>query len=197
MALRFIEETHQYFDGDIELPSVTSIVSIYGEDTDENLEDVMDAAAERGTTCHKILEMLLTSNSDIEYPSAYDGYVDAIMLFLSEHTIVPYAIETPIGSVKLYAAGTPDILCEFDGVLTVLDWKFVSQIAKTKVKSQLNGYLEIYGDNGIFPEQLLAVQFLNTGLYRIYPVSIDNTEFYMALQVYQLKNKKHPRGRIE
>jgi len=195
--LRFEESTHTYtWDGE-KVPSITDLVKIYGDDADEQLEMAMEIAADRGVTCHKILELLLSGETDIEYPSAYSAYVDAIHLFLSAHEIIPYAIEARIYSEGIGAPGTPDLLCLYDGVLTVVDYKFVAQVAKSKVKAQLNGYLKILNDNGVFPEQLIAVQFLNTGKPRPYDVAMDPHEFNLALEVYRIKNKKHPRGHID
>ena len=169
----------------------------FGKDIDEgdDLELVMDAAADRGTTCHKVLEMLL-KGEEPEYPSIYEQYVEAIRLFMAEHTIVPFAIETPIYSAVYGYAGTPDLLCMFDGILTVVDYKFVSQIAKTKVKAQINAYCKAYEEKDIFPDQLLAVQFMKDGTYRIYPVKYDDEELEVALKLWELKHKKHPRGKI-
>ena len=193
----FDADKHEYtVNGEI-VPCVSDIVSCFGKDLDEgdDLELVMDAAADRGTTCHKVLEMLL-KGEEPEYPSVYEPYVEAIRLFMDEHTIVPFAIETPIYSAVYGYAGTPDLLCMFDGILTVVDYKFVSQIAKTKVKAQINAYCKAYEEKDIFPDQLLAVQFLKGGTYRIYPVKYDDTELEVALKLWELKQKKHPRGKI-
>jgi hypothetical protein len=195
--LTFDEANHKYFDGDIELPSVTSLVSILGADSDEMLDDVIDAAADRGTTCHKVLELLLQGETDVEYPTMYEPYVDAIRLLLSEHEIIPIATETPIHSVELGVAGTPDELCLFDGMLTITDWKLVSQICKPKVKAQTNGYRIIYNENGVFPERLIIVQFLNNGLYRIYPVAISDKEFMACYEIHKIKTAKYGKGKID
>jgi len=140
--------------------------------------------------------MLLSGETEIEYPAMYEEYVDGIRLFLDEHSIVPLAIETPVYSEAMNLAGTPDLLCMFDDVLTIIDYKFVSAINKPKVKAQVNGYRRIYNDNGVFPDKLLAVQF-KRGKYTLYPVSIDSTEFDAAYQLYRLKNKKYGRGVID
>ena len=194
----FDASKHEYtVDGTV-VPCVSDIIAVYGKEIEEGdeLELTMEAAAERGTVCHKILESLLTFGEAIEYPSSYEPYVEAIDLFLSEHNIVPMAIETPVYSAKGNYAGTPDLLCEFDGLLAIVDYKFVAQIAKTKVKAQLNAYCKAYEEGGVYPDLLLAVQFLKDGTYRIYPVKYDDEELEVALKLWQLKHKKHPRGQI-
>lgn len=196
--LVFIEEGHQYMLGDTLLPSVSEIIAPLGADLDDSdLELKLEAAAERGTTCHKILELYLNGDQEAEYPSEYEGYADGIRLFLAEHEIVPYAIEKPICSSELMVAGTPDLLCEYDGKLTVIDYKFVSQICKPKVKAQLNLYRKMLEEAGVFPEQLIAVQFLPDGLYRPYPVAASDAEYEACLQIYRFKNKKYARGKID
>lgn len=195
--ISFDAEKHEYIVNGNVVPCVSDIIAVYGKEIEEgdDLENTMEAAAERGTVCHKVLEMLL-GGREPEYPSAYEMYVDAIRLFLSEHTILPLAIETPIYSEKYGYAGTPDLLCYFDGVLSLLDYKFVAQILKTKVKAQLNAYCKAYEEQDVYPDQLLAIQFLKDGTYRVYPVKYDDEEIEVAVKLWNLKQKKHPRGKI-
>ena len=59
----FDEATHTYTVDSVKVPSVTDLVSVLGDDIDESLEDKIDAAAERGTICHCVLEMLLNGET--------------------------------------------------------------------------------------------------------------------------------------
>jgi hypothetical protein len=179
------------------VPSVTDFVGILGDDVDEYIEDAMERAADRGVTCHAVIEMALRGEDYTgEYPTAYQAHVNAIEQFLSENHVEPIAIEQPIYSAEMNIAGTPDLLCMFNGNLAIMDWKCVSSIAKTKVKAQLNGYCRIFNSAGVFPEELYAVQFM-PDKYRLYPVAIDPTEWNLCLDIFKAKNKKHPRGRID
>ena len=194
----FIPDGHQYVVNGQRVPSVSDLISPFSEPVeDTDVEFAFESAAERGTMCHKVLEMLLSGIEDPEYPDAYEPYVEAIRMFLSEHEIEPIAIETPVFSEELGAAGTPDLLCIFDGAMAILDYKFVAQIAKTRVKAQLNAYRKMYNENGVFPEALKAIQFLKDGTYRIYDVAIGDEEISLCARLYALKNKKHARGRID
>lgn len=196
--LLFDEAAHEYSVDGVKIPCVSDVIAPLGADFDDaDIELAIERAADRGVTCHAVIAEMLYGNADVEYPGAYSAHVDAISLFLSEHTITPLSIETPLYSPRLNLAGTPDLLCEYDGVLTVVDYKFVSQIAKSKVKAQLNAYRIMYEDLGVFPEQLIAVQFLPNGLYRPYPVAIDNAEIELCMKLHELKNKKHSRGKID
>lgn len=203
-TLTFDPETHTYrVDGEA-VPSVTQLVSIFGaplqEEEWDGLELTVEAAAERGSTIHAYLQHRLEGGEpeDFELPSAYAAYADAIELFLAEHLLEPILVETPLwGEVRgVRFAGTPDLVGEFDGLLSVLDWKFVSQVQKTKVGAQLSGYWELCGANGIFPEALYCVQFLPDGTYRLYPAGLTADDLFLCLDVYRAAQKKHPRGAI-
>lgn len=201
--LLFYPETHTYTLDGKEIPSVTQLVEIYSTakvEEDSDLELTFESAAERGTLLHGYLEHRLTGGEaeDYEIPDAYSGYVEAIELFLSEHELEPMLIETPMYSTPDFTfAGTPDYVGRFDGNLAILDWKFVSQVQKTKVCAQLNGYKILCENNRIYPDTLYCVQFLPNGEYCLYPVNHEhNVAFDIAVQVHILKGIKHPRGGI-
>lgn len=202
MTVDFAPETHTYYVDGVKVPSVTQLVAPLGDDYDEPddlMEQALDAAADRGVTMHGYLEHRLQGGSreDYELPDAYEVYADGADLLLSEHEIAPLCVETPLPGDGF--AGTPDLVCDFDGETAILDYKFVSQIAKTKVGAQLAGYMELCWANGIFPEALYAVQFLRDGTYRLYPVGGENGQkaFELCRLLYELKHKHHPRGRID
>lgn len=201
--LLFNADTHTYtLDGKI-IPSVTQLTDIYSTaqiEEDSDLELTFEIAAERGTLLHGYLEYAL-SNDDpgdgFPLPDAYSGYIDAINLFLAEHELEPMLIEKMLVSEDEFVfAGTPDYVGLFDGELVILDWKFVSQVQKTKIGAQLNGYKILCENNGIYPEKLYCVQFLAGGQYRLYPVTDYGDPFDLACKVYIYKTIKHPKGGI-
>lgn len=197
MAFTFNEQDHTYWLDGKELMSASKLISPLGEDIEEGLEDIFAAAAERGTILHAALANALVGVSiEDDLPDDYLPYWEAINLFLVEHEIEPIAIEEPIYSEALRVAGTPDILCRFDGKLALLDYKFVAQVAKTKAKAQLNIYTMMYEEQGVSPESLYIVQFMK-GAYRLYPVAIGREEVEACLKIRELKEKKHTRGRID
>lgn len=198
--LLFYPETHTYTLDGKEIPSVTQLVEIYSTskvEEDSDLELTFESAAERGTLLHGYLEHRLTGGEveDYEIPAAYIGYVEAIELSLSEHELEPMLVEAMIHAYTF--AGTPDYVGLFDGDLAIVDWKFVSQIQKTKIGAQLNGYKTLCERNCIYPNKLYCVQFLPNGEYRLYPVSDNGETFDLCYKVYQAKNMKHPRGGIK
>lgn len=201
MKVEFFPDTHKYLVDDVEVPSVTQIVAPLGEDFDEPddmVELAIEAAADRGVTMHAYIAHRLTGGApeDFELPDAYIPYADAVELFLSEHSIVPLLIETPLPGDGF--AGTPDLVCVFDGNESILDYKFVSTVAKSRTGAQLAGYLALCEENGVFPALLYAVQFLRSGEYRLYPTGVNNSTkaFEACREIYRIKRKKHPRGAI-
>lgn len=202
-TLTFDQETHTYrVDGEI-IPSVTQLTSIFGPPLPEDGDDfelTMEAAADRGVTLHAYIQHRLGgwNASELELPSAYEPYADAVELFLAEHRLDPMLVETSLWGEDcgVRFAGTPDLVGDFDGKLSVLDWKFVSQIQKTKVGAQLSGYWELCAANGIFPEALYCVQFLPDGTYRLYPAGLRADDFFLAMDVYTAAHRKHPKGEI-
>ena len=201
--LEFDPDSHQYTVDGVPIPCVTDLVSILGEDLskpDDVFELTLEAARERGTLLHGYLEHRMDGGDPEAYeiPDAYAGYVDAIELYLAEHTFEPMLVETPLFSdcCGVEFAGTPDYVGGMDGTLTLCDYKFVSAVSKTRVGAQCNAYMTLLAGNDCFPEQIRAVQFLPDGTYRIYPVKDDNTDFELCLQVWKTKNKLQPRGAI-
>lgn len=201
MKIEFNEDRHQYLVDGKQVPSVTQLVAPLGADMDEPdelLEGTLDAAADRGVTMHAYIAHRLSGEpaETFELPDIYDIYAQGVEQLLSEHTIVPLIVETPLPGNGF--AGTPDLVCEFDGVTAVLDWKFVSAIAKSKVGAQLAGYLELCVTNDVFPESLYAVQFTRDGSYRLYPVDPEPSAlaFTVCKHIHAIKTRKHPRGRI-
>lgn len=206
MTVVFNDEKHTYtlmgegVEGKV-VPSVTELVAPLGadfDDMDELTELAVENAAERGTTMHAYIAHRLHGGAaeDFELPDQYADYAESVELFLSEHTINPWLIEYPLGCEDF--AGTPDLVCDFDGAPTILDYKFVSTIAKTKVGAQLQGYRQLCEQNDLFVDKLVAVQFTRDG-YRLYNVDVETTalSFHVCLTLHMLKKKKHPRGCIE
>ncbi len=202
--LTFDPAAHIYRLDGVSIPCITDLVAPLGPEMDEPdgiFELTIEAARERGTLLHGYLAHRLNGgdSEDYELPDAYAGYADAVELLLAEHAFTPALIEHPLCGVynELTYAGTPDYIGLFDGALAILDWKFVSTLAKSRVGAQLNGYSALAAASDVYPETMKAVQFLRDGTYRIYPVAADLTAFDLCVAVWKQKTKRHPRGRIE
>lgn len=182
--LRFVEETHQYFDGEIALPSVTKICRFLSVDVAENARSwLRDAAADKGRRVHEHC-------ADIDYGYEADsyewdcvGYIEAYRAFKRDWGIRDWqAIEMPLGSVITGYAGTLDRLGYIDGKLTLVDLKTGSKINKTALTAQLTGYCLLVPEIELFPEQLWGIQLMKDGKYRKYVCNLD-TELFNACKL--------------
>lgn len=201
--LAFDAGTHTYWLDGERLPSVTQLIGIYNPDSiqaGDPVELAMEAAAERGSLLHGYIGHRINGGDRDGYglPGIYAAYADGVDLFLAEHELEPMLVETPLhGKAEgIRFAGTPNFVGLFDGVLCILDWKFVSRVQKTMAGAQLNGYLSLCMCNGVFPDALYCVQFLPQGTYRLYPAGTLADSFFLCLRAYREIHKKHPRGGI-
>lgn len=200
MTLDFNADRHEYRADGVIVPSVTTVVKPLGRDytpDDEYAVERISAAAERGTVLHDYIAYRLQGGKrkDYEMPYDYETYADAVDEFLLLNDITPLNIETPMTDGKV--AGTPDLVCEWRGMICILDYKFVRQMDKSKVCGQLGGYAALCEDNGVFVDELYAIQF-RPGEYTVYPVNPEDAArmWQAALAIYKEKNYKHPSGCI-
>jgi len=93
---------------------------------------------EMGNIVHKLAEEYL-SNATVNKPSSKIEEIDPMDLFvplsehLTEHVDKVHGLEVPIYSDDLQLAGTADCVGEYDGVLSIVDFK---NSRKPKTKSQ-------------------------------------------------------------
>lgn len=129
------------------VPSITTILSSYKRHIiqewrkrvgEEEANKVSKQASSRGTNVHTLCEKYL--NND---PKATHGaFPDALEMF---HSLKPllhrinniHYQECPLYSTKLNVAGRVDVIAEFDGVLSVIDFKTSKKI---KTKDMITDY---------------------------------------------------------
>lgn len=118
----------------IDLPSITTVLSILSRDSiaawrkkvgEEEANRISYRASTRGTSVHEIIEKYI--NNDENYR---DGYTpDILESFLIMKPILDgfigtvYAQEAPLYSTYLGVAGRVDCVAEFDGKLSIIDFK--------------------------------------------------------------------------
>lgn len=125
-------------------PSVTSILSLHGGNWleewkarvgEDEVKAVSARAVKRGTAVHQLCEDHLRNGK--ANPSMFD-------LEMYKH-LVPYlnridkihALETPLYSNYLQVAGTVDCIAEFDGKLSIIDFKTAGRV---KTRDEIHGY---------------------------------------------------------
>lgn len=118
----------------INLPSITTVLSILSRDSiakwrkrvgEEEADRISYRASTRGTAVHEIIEKYLDNKEDYR-----DGYTpDIIESFINIKPVLDgrigriYAQEAPLYSTHLGVAGRVDCVAEFDGKLSIIDFK--------------------------------------------------------------------------
>ena len=118
----------------VNLPSITTVLSILSRDSiakwrkrvgEKEANKISTRASGRGTRVHEIIEKYINNEKDYK-----DGYTpDIIQSFLDVRDILDNrigtvrAMEAPLYSNHLGVAGRVDCIAEFDGKLSVIDFK--------------------------------------------------------------------------
>jgi genome maintenance exonuclease 1 len=129
-------------------PSVTTITGQHGKDKilewrkrvgEEEANRISTKASSRGTRVHKICENYLNNEVDYARKMMPDSAVmfKSIQPLLDNHVNNIHALEVPLYSHHLRVAGRVDCIAEYDGRLSVIDFKTSS---KLKDESWIKGY---------------------------------------------------------
>lgn len=175
------ETGRQYKTPDgIKLPSITTVLSILSRDGiaawrkkvgDAEANRISYRASTRGTAVHEILEKYIDNEPDFK-----EGYTpDIIQSFLAVKDILDtrigkvYAQEAPLYSTHLGIAGRVDCVAEFDGKLSIIDFKTSMKKKPTKFVTnyfmQESGYAVMWEERTGMPiTQLVTI------------ISVDNDE---------------------
>ena len=164
----------------INLPSITTVLSILSRDGiaawrkkvgDAEANRISYRASTRGTAVHEILEKYIDNEPDFK-----EGYTpDIIQSFLAVKDILDtrigkvYAQEAPLYSTHLGIAGRVDCVAEFDGKLSIIDFKTSMKKKPTKFVTnyfmQESGYAVMWEERTGMPiTQLVTI------------ISVDNDE---------------------
>lgn len=139
-----------YLVGNEIFPSITTVVSILSEDFikewrlrvgEEEANRISRKATEKGNMVHEIAERYLQNDLSEEEFRKYDpvGQVafQPIKKILDSHVNNILAQEVPLFSNKYRVAGRVDLIAEYDGVLSIIDFK---TSGKMKLDSWIEGY---------------------------------------------------------
>lgn len=125
----------------ISYPSVTTVLSILTEEHiqawrarvgEEEANKVSHRASTRGTAVHSIIENYLDNKEDFTegfMPNIVDNF-KAVQPVLDERIGAIYAQEAALYSDHLGLAGRVDCVGEFDGKLSIIDFKTSKKIKK-------------------------------------------------------------------
>ena len=131
-------------DGVTKLKSVTSILSEKMDKTallewrkrvgEEEANKISTQAARRGTSIHKIAERYILNEENIyekEMPVNIESF-KPIKEILDKHVDNIFGIELPLYNRGLKCAGRTDLVAEFDGTLSIIDFKTSRKINKAE-----------------------------------------------------------------
>ena len=182
--LTFDEVNHKYFDGDVELPSVTTITRFCHYDS-VNGNGQNPFYRERGTKIHELCADY-DFTGELLCGTGVDGYLKAYADFKRDYRIKDWIfVEQMLGSADLGFAGTVDRIGYIDGRLSILDIKSSSNVNLVGLTAQLTGYMALYGARA----DLYGLQVKKDGSYRLIPVEAD-TELWNACQSIHSRFKK-------
>lgn len=195
--LKFYDESHQYeYNGKI-IPSVSELLRFLSREVYDDINTyVLDRAAERGTSVHEATQQIDQTGA-CEVDSHLTGYVEAYAVFVQKERPKWLYSEQPFAHSTMLYAGTPDRVGTLRGQQVIVDIKTNAAIKKPLVKCQLNAYRELLIPHGFTADALYCLQLMATGKYRLYPVAIDNTEFYSCYNMHYALKRKSGRGRID
>jgi genome maintenance exonuclease 1 len=126
-------------------PSVTSVTGLLSKQAinewrirvgDEEANRVSSRASNRGTRIHKLMEDYI--NNELVQPDVFDYDVyNALRSVVDSKVDNIYCQEVKMYSDTLRMAGTSDLIAEYDGVLSIIDFKTST---RTKDADKIVGY---------------------------------------------------------
>jgi hypothetical protein len=199
--LRFEPEPHTYHLGDVELPSVTTVLKAAGLiDYSMIPAAALEAAAARGTAVHRTLEFFDREELDEgSVPPELAGYLAAYKKFLAESGYVVGHIEHRMWHPLYRYAGTLDRTGLIGEDLVILDFK--SGMVLPGHALQLAAYANCLPEPRRF--RRVALQLERDGSYRAieYPkrdFQRDAEVFLSALACFRwgMHDGKQQRGKL-
>ena len=146
------------------LPSVTTVLGLRKKESilewrkkvgEEEANRISSKASGRGTRVHKLCENYIQNDENY----AANAMPDAFQMFKSIKPIIDKNInnihyqEQSMWSTKIGMAGTTDLIAEFDGTLSVIDFK---TSAKYKKKEWITDYFTQCSTYSLMYEELIG-----------------------------------------
>ena len=183
-----------YEIGDQKYPSISTICSFRKRKSiaewrarvgAEEANKISKRATTAGTTVHSMIEDYLNNELDLE---KYDGKHLAKILFTQAKPMLArinniHFQEAPLYSHEFAIAGRVDCIAEFDGKLSIIDFKTSSKEKKEEwiegYLVQETGYAKMYEErSGIKVEQIVTLITCQTGDTQVF---IKNPDDYVPL----------------
>ena len=181
MANHYDEENHKYYVNGEEKPSITEIAKpISAERLNALQMALVERARERGKRCHELAEeYLLLGELDVdEIEPEYFPYIQQFVLWVKTHR--PKVLFTEKRLFGEDFCGTLDLLCEIDGKVINVDYKFTSVADKKSLSVQLEGYVRLAKINNIHIDESWFLHIKKDG-YVFKPITKDSEWFDILL----------------
>lgn len=181
MEKYYDEENHKYYVNGVEKPSITEIAKPISQERLNALQmALVENARKRGSRCHELAEeyLLLGELDTDEIEAEYFPYIQQFVLWVK--TYRPKVLFTEKRFFGEDFCGTLDLLCEIDGKVINVDYKFTSQIDKKSLSVQLEGYDRLAKENGINIDESWFLHIKKDG-YVFKPITKDSEWFDILL----------------
>jgi genome maintenance exonuclease 1 len=184
----------------IEYPSVTTVTSIRTKKSieewrkkvgEEKANDIMLRASRRGTKYHAIIESYLKN----ELEEINDEPLPSMLFKISKSTLNRinniHALEAPLYSDYLRLAGRVDCICEFDGILSIVDFKSSTKVKEEKwIENyfvQETAYAAMYYERtGVKVDQIVTIIATEDGECQVF-IKNDLDKYFSLLKEYILE----------
>ena len=183
--LEFNEEEHRYFDGGVELPSVTTITRFCSVDS-KTSAGINPFYRDRGTLVHALCADY-DYTGELSTGTGVDGYLQAYADFVRDYRPQWEWIEHMVGSARQGFAGTIDRKGTIDGRGCILDIKTSSKVNKLALTAQLTGYADL---TQAVDTDLWGLQLCKNGTYKVIPVEFDYEVWTSCWILHQRGQKK-------
>jgi genome maintenance exonuclease 1 len=181
--------------------SITTITSNYSKEKfklwrqrvgDEEADRITKAATTRGTQMHSLVENFLANEPLPKAAPLPKMLFDIIRPEVNKINNI-IGVEIPLYSDHFGVAGTADTIAEYNGVLSVIDYK---TSAKPKPRDWVDGYFVqicsysamLYEMTGIKAKQLVIIMACENGETEVY-IETDIMKYLKLLQKYIAKFK--------
>jgi genome maintenance exonuclease 1 len=188
-------------------PSVTTVLADFGAEKiqewrkavgEEKANKISKAATDRGTNVHLIIEKYLGNEdlSEVEMLPKGRSIFGKMRKELNKLNNI-HCIEQPLFSHELQLAGTVDCIAEYNGVLSIVDWKTSTRLKKKEdIKSyfmQGTAYSIMYEEmTGTPIDQVVIIIGVETADFcQVMKVSPQD---YKPLLIEQIENWRNKNG---
>ena len=192
------EKGRRYRVGDSFYPSVTTVIGYSKKDAivkwrkkvgEEEANKISTRASIRGNKCHKLCELYLSNESISKYKD------DALSMGLF-YQIKPYldsinnihALEESLFSNVLKLAGRVDCIAEYNGELSIIDFKTSSKYKREEwihdYFAQETAYAIMFQElTGLMPKKLVTIIACETGEPQVFEI-YDKFKYARKLHEY-------------